>query len=416
MLTNLMRIAVTRSLKPFVFQGKYKNKLNIDGLNEIGLYVHIPFCESICPFCPYCKVAYNEKVALEYKDALIKEINIVGKSFNGKKATTSLYFGGGTPTLMIDHIEEIINELKKYFIITGDIGLEVHPRDVNKDITYKLKKAGVNMVSLGVQSFSNKCLDSLGRDRGDSLNALKLISKEGFDVVDVDLIFAIPGQDEKDLLEDINIAFSNGATQISTYPFIDFTFANNKNKPLSEGEKKKMLNAIVTNCMESGYKRTSVWTFGKNGIRKYSSITRDNFIGFGVSATTLLKDMFKINTFSIDGYINRVNNNNMPTALTLDFTLRQRAAYYLFWSCYSMDIDPKKYENIIGKSLEKMFGLELLICRGLGLIKKENSIYRVTNRGAYYYHFIEQEYTTAYIDKMWSIASKTPFPKEIKLK
>lgn len=420
-LTNILTTWLTRSFKPFEFTNKYTNNLDFEAINELGLYVHIPFCKSICSFCPYCKEIYNESTAAKYKDALIKEIDLVGSKLTNKedidykKEITSLYFGGGSPALMVDDLSDIIKALEKYFIIKQGIGVELHPTDINDEVLLKLKNAGVNMISIGIQSFDDTCLSSIGRKPTDYSKIFKSIKAANFDVVDMDLIFAIPGQNENILLEDIEKAFSNGATQISTYPFIDFTFANNLYKPLSENTKKEMLKSISKYCKDTDRNRTSVWTFANHNTDKYSSVTRDNFLGFGVSATTLLKNEFKINTFSIDKYINRVNNGELPTSLTLDFTLRQRACYYLFWNSYSMKIDSKKFENYFGKSLKNMYGFELWVGQMLGLLKFDEGVYYLTDKGAYYYHYVEQAYTTAYIDKMWNISRKQAFPDKITL-
>ncbi|HSN58177.1 MAG TPA: radical SAM protein, partial [Clostridiaceae bacterium] len=348
--------------------------------------------------------------------ALLSEIELVGRTMSGPKEVTSLYFGGGTPALMLDRLGEIISALKKYFIIREGIGVELHPEDVRDDTLDKLKAAGVTMISIGVQSFDPVCLSALGRSEPDCVRIFDAVRKAGFETVDVDLIFAIPGQTAGILKNDIQTAFTNGATQISTYPFIDFTFADNRYKPLPENEKKRMLSEITAFCAEMGCQRTSVWTFARPGTEKYSSITRDNFLGFGVSATTLLKEQFKINTFSIEGYIERVAQGQLPTSLTLDFSLRQRAAYYLFWSAYSMRISPERFQSYFGRSLGSMYGAEIKLCQMLGLLKRLGDDYELTEKGAYYYHYIEQAYTTAYIDRMWNISRNEPFPVKIILK
>ncbi len=414
-LTSLMRIYLTRSLKPFEFKNTYSNILNYKDEPDLGLYVHIPFCRSLCSFCPYCKVMYDEDLAQRYKTALLREIELVGTELKEKKVVTGLYFGGGTPALMADSLKEIIDCIKKYFIIQKGIGVELHPDDISESTLELLKKAGVTKVSIGIQSFDQQCLSALGRKGMDFLKKLELVSRAGFEVIDVDLIFAIPNQTEEILLRDVETAFTNGATQVSTYPFIDFTFADNAYKPLSEKEKKRMLNAISDYCKKTGRDRTAVWTFAKKKTKKYSSVTRDNFLGFGVSATTLLREEFKINTFSIDAYMDRIGKNQMPTALTLSFTLRQRAVYYLFWNIYCLQINPDKFKRIIGYSLSKLYGFELWLSERLGLLKK-NGCYHVTDKGAYYYHYVEQTYTTAYIDKMWNIMRTTAFPDKIVLK
>lgn len=415
-LTSFMRIWLTRSLKPFTFINQLNNSLDFETTDRLGLYVHIPFCRSICSFCPYCKVVYNKELAEQYKEALLKEISIAGKRLTAKKEVTSLYFGGGTPALMLDDIKDIVACLKRYFTIRDGIGVELHPDDVSEETLLKLKEADVTMISIGIQSFNADCLSALGRKTPDYSKIFEAIKKVKFDTVDMDLIFAIPGQTISILKNDIKTAFNNGATQISTYPFIDFTFADNCYKPLPEKEKKKMLNAITEYCSKNGYARTSVWTFAKPNTEKYSSITRENFLGFGVSATTLLKKEFKINTFSIKGYMQRVRQEKLPTSLTINFTLRQRAVYYLFWSAYSMQIDAESFGQFFNISLKRMYGFEMFICRVLGFLEKHKNGYRLTNRGAYYYHYIEQAYTTAYIDKMWNISRNIAFPESIMLK
>ncbi|NDL67452.1 coproporphyrinogen-III oxidase family protein [Anaerotalea alkaliphila] len=414
--TSMLRVVLTRSFKPFVFKGGSRNGLEFQGLEDLGLYVHIPFCRSLCPFCPYCKVIHDKQKADAYKAALLKEIDLACGGMAGKKKATSLYFGGGTPALMIDDLKDIIDRLMGSFSLTGGIGVELHPDDITEEVLGKLKEAGVTMVSVGIQSFDEGCLRVLGRSGEDYGGKLRLVREHGFDVVDVDLIFAIPGQTEDILEKDIGTAFEQGATQVSAYPFIDFTFADNPAKPLSGRVKKRMLQSLAGYCRGIDADRTSVWTFAKPGTEKYSSVTRDTFLGFGVSATTLLRDSFKINTFSIGEYVKRVDAGVLPTSLTLRFTKRQRAVYHLFWSAYGMGIDGGKFEKVIGTPMEKMFGAELFLGRKLGFLKKEGNSYALTDKAAELYHSIEQAYTTAYIDKMWNVSRKQAFPDRIVLK
>lgn len=416
MFTSLMRAYLTRSFQPFIFTDHYDEHLNYEDTQQLGLYVHIPFCRTLCSFCPYCKQKYDSNLAKQYVDALLTEIKLVGSMQIGKKKVTSLYFGGGTPALLLHDLGRIINTLQHYYEIDGGIGVELHPNDINPFVLSTLKSFGVSMISIGIQSFQSEHLHTIGRIPFDYAYIFQTIRAACFDVIDVDLIFAIPGQTHETLIKDIETAFSLGATQISTYPFIDFTFAHNTYKPLPEKQKKKMLSAIADYCEQTGRERTSVWTFAETNTQKYSSVTRDNFLGFGVSATTLLKEQFKINTFSIPAYIERIQANQLPTALTTRFTLRQRAVYYLFWRAYSTEINPAEFETFFAIKLEDLYGLELLIAKLIGLIKVQNNCYILTNKGAYYYHLIEQAYTTAYIDKMWNISRKTPFPKKIILK
>lgn len=415
-LTSLLRIWLTRSFKPFTFKGGVYDWPEVDNLKSLGLYVHIPFCRSICSFCPYYKTVYNETQAEAYLQSLLREIELTGSSLKAKKGVSSLYFGGGTPALMSHKLKDIIDKINIYFDLEEGIGVELHPADLNEQTLTHLKEAGVNMVSLGIQSFSGNCLDTLGRKQTDIKAGMELLGKYAFDVIDADLIFALPGQSVDMLIDDIKTAFSCGATQVSTYPYIDFGLPENRCKPQPEKVKRHMLKAINDYCNSNKIARTSVWTFALESTKKYSSVTRENFLGFGASAATLLSNQFRLNTFSVEAYIKRLKNDETPTALKLFFTPRQRAAYYLFWSTYGLNINPKEFNEICGRPLDDLYGLELWLAAKAGMLNRNNGAYSLTERGAYHYHKIEQAFTHAYINKMWKVAADTPFPGEVILK
>ena len=117
----------------------------------------------------------------------------------------------------------------------------------------------------------------------------------------------------------------------------------------------------------------------------------------------------------MDAYCKRINENLLPTSLTIRFTMRQRMVYYLFWTAYSTRIDPIAFEHFFGVSLRRMYCFEFKLAELLGFVKKQNRVYCLTRKGAFYYHYYENYYTLAYIDKMWGIMRDEPFPAEIKL-
>ena len=413
-ITSLTRMWLTRTTKPFKFNSEYDEKLPFSECDGLGLYVHIPFCKSICNFCPYCKTHYDKELCDKYIDALLREIHLVGSQYEGKKKVTSLYFGGGTPALAADRIGEIIDALEEHFIITEGIGLELHPDNVTEDVLTKLKNAGVTKISIGIQSFGNKYQKILGRKKVDSEAMADTLKKVPFETVSMDLIFALPEQTYEDLKNDIDEAFSLGANHVAIYPFIDFTFTKSPVKAMPKKKKRNLLDDITKYCYSKGYSRNSIWTFSRDEA-EYSSMTRENFLGFGCSATTLLRDQFKINTFDVESYCKRINEGKLPTSLTIRFIKRQRMIYWLFWTAYSTQVDERDFERFFGKSLKKKYGFELFVAKLLGFLTEENGVYKMTLKGAFYYHYYENFYTLAYIDKMWGIMRKEAFPKGIEL-
>ncbi len=414
-LTDFTRTWLTRTTKPFTFTDQNDETLAFQELDHLGLYVHIPFCKSICSFCPYCKIKYDKEICDQYIDALLNEIQLVCRDMKIKKRVTSLYFGGGTPALAAERLGEIIRCLQKYFIITEGIGVELHPENVTAETLQTLKTAGVTKISIGIQSFQQKFQKILGRKSFDVEEIAKNLCKIQFETVSMDFIFALPDQTFDDLKKDIDLAFASGANHIAVYPFIDFTFTKSNVPAMSKKEKRRLLDDITEYCSRKGYHRDSIWTFSDAENAKYSSMTRDHFLGFGCSATTLLRDSFKINTFSVNDYAQRIREKRLPTSLTIRFSKRQRMVYYLFWTAYTTKVDARAFEKFFGVSLRKTFGPELKIAELAGFVTERNGVYTMTKKGAFYYHYYENFYTLAYIDKMWGIMRQEAFPKKIEL-
>lgn len=415
LITHAMRILLGRQLGPFKFVKDVGFLPDLD-VPTLGLYVHIPFCLDLCPFCPYYKVISSTHLVQPFLEALLSEIALVGEktgSNGSKRRVTSLYFGGGSPALMKSDLQKIRKTIDDFFYVEDRAGIELHPRDVTSDLPTVLKDSGFDMVSIGIQTFQEQLLSNIGRDRVDYRSVFTALRRERFDAIDVDLIFGIPGQTEADLRVDFLKAVELGATQISTYPFIDFSYANNHKKPLGRSEQKKLLSMLLKTADDAGFARTSVWTFGRTNAPRYSSITRENFLGFGPSATSLGRDAFKANTFSLEAYIESVNKGIVPTALKMKFSPRTRKLYWLFWNCYAGKLPKDEYCTLFSSNLDDDFSFWLTLCKLLGLFMEMDAGYTLTQLGNYHFHWLEQEYTHQYIDKTWRSAMQTPWPDMI---
>lgn len=415
MITNLVRMWLTRSVKPFTFTDEFDRRLDYEECDRLGLYVHIPFCRSVCNFCPYCKVRYSEELCERYMDALLEEIRLVGGGHREKKVVTSLYLGGGTPALAAGRLREIIAAVGEHYVVTQGIGIELHPSDVTVPTLEALRDAGVTKLSIGIQSFQEKYQAVLGRTAADASALARALEKVPFETVSMDFIFALPGQTIEDLKADIDLAFASGANHIALYPFIDFAFTDSPVRGMGKQKKRRLMDGITAYCLDMGCVRDSIWTFARERGARYSSMTRETFLGFGCSAVTLLREQFKINTFSIEEYCRRVGQGVLPTALTLRFSPRQRMVYYLFWAAYSTRVTEADFERFFGVSLRKMYGLELWAAKRLGFVTHRDGVYEMTPRGAFYYHHFESFYTLAYIDKMWGLMRNEAFPQKMTL-
>jgi coproporphyrinogen III oxidase-like Fe-S oxidoreductase len=188
-------------------------------VERTSLYLHVPFCRSSCPYCPYTKVQYEERLVDPYTQAALAEVNWWADKI-GPAEITSIYIGGGTPTLALGSVSSVLALVRKQFRLTGDICIETNPADVDDVIVRQLHDADVALVSLGVQSFRPENLAIIGRKYEPSVaeHALALLVESGFASVNVDIMFALPDQTTGDVIADLARAAKLGANQITTYP------------------------------------------------------------------------------------------------------------------------------------------------------------------------------------------------------
>jgi coproporphyrinogen III oxidase-like Fe-S oxidoreductase len=418
LLPQILRLLVSGKTGPFVFEPQ--EVVLPAKPSSINLYIHLPFCRQLCPFCPYVKEVYDPKTSANYQRAIIRELESY-RGLWGEVKVESVYFGGGTPTLTPEIITGTLAWIKGNFRLGGEIGVEVHPLNATPPILESLKKSGVSLVSLGVQSFNDRLLRVLGRDYDSQLakEACQRVLGAGFATADIDLIFAIPTQSRQEAEADVSTACELGAEQISTYPLISFSYLPFKRQmdrakiamPGWRGER-EMLKVVVKTASEAGYQRTAVWSFNKPQAMRYTTVTKESFVGIGASATTMMGDYFAVNTFSVPEYI-RAADKGLRPALATRLDTRDKMAYWLFWRGYDLAIDTDKLKSIFDRGLPSHIqGLLSLLCL-LGAAKREGNTFYLTGRGAYLFHLLEKEYTHAYLERLWGAGLKEAWPRRV---
>ncbi|MFC2137383.1 coproporphyrinogen-III oxidase family protein [Bacteroidota bacterium] len=419
---KLIRNILSDKSDDFTFH-RYNQSYNIDLKPKTGLYIHIPFCKNSCPYCPYNKISYDEKLAQEYKKALIKEISLYHEKFD-KASFTSLYIGGGTPSLMINELEDILKHLHNCFKIEGDIALETSPNDINKDVLIKLKNQGFNLISLGIQSFNDTQLKCIGRkyNRQDALNAMGKIKNAEFDTVNIDLIFAIENQTITDIKNDLLTAISFDIDQITCYPLFTFPFTEigqikelKKVKLPKQSLRKKMYYFINEFLNENGYNRTNVWSFSKNHKNNYSSVTRDYYLGLGASSGSYNGSTFYFNTFSVSEYIKTLNDK-LPISIAMNVSKKLEKNFWLYWQLYNTIIDKNRYNIEFQTNIEKDHALILQLMNFFNFIGlKNDKKIELNTKGSHWIHLIQNYYALNYVNKIWSVSKNEAWPEKIKI-
>ncbi len=424
MLTQIITRAIRRYLvgsrQEFIF--KPIDDIKLPSIEKIDMYIHIPFCKNKCPYCPYNKIMYDKKLAELYLKAILTEIE---QYYNrlGRIEITSIYIGGGTPTNLIDELGVILGRIRDRFIITGNICIETTPSDLNEETVSKLVSYGVNLVSLGVQSFDDKYLQLIGRNYKASIlyPVIELLSSSNFKSINIDLMFALPGQTVEEVILDLKKAISSGVNQITLYPLFTFPYStvgkylNLKSVKMPNIiTRKSMYYAIHDFCINNGFKRVSVWGFNRGEFPRYSSVTRDNYIGFGAGAGSHISKTFYLNTFSVKEYIKTCFNEKLPVVLKMDFTDSMTRYYWLYWRFYDTYIPKGQLFELFGKN-DKNIQLLLWLINILKLGEEDAENIFLSKRGAFWLHLIQNYFVLNYIDKIWSVAMKKPWPDEIRI-
>lgn len=282
--------------------------------NVKGIYIHIPFCNKICSYCDFCKNFYNEKIVEDYLNTLSKEVECNYKN----ECVNTIYIGGGTPSSlsiqMLDKLFSITNKIK----LTDDyeFTFECNYEDITEELLIKLKDNKVNRLSIGFQTFNKKFEPILERtiDKEKMIKNV-FLAKSFFNNINVDLMYAIPGETKEDLVNDINEFLKLDVPHISTYALIfeEHTKLNLRNfEEINEDLQNEMYYLIINKLKEKGYKHYEISNFAKENYEsKHNLIYWNNnrYYGFGAGASGFIKNIRYDNTKSIFKYIKENNKN-----------------------------------------------------------------------------------------------------------
>lgn len=419
-LTRAIRSFLTGSDSSYIF--KPAKIPFLGNLESSSFYIHIPFCRNCCPYCPYNKVTYDEKLVEPYIGALLSEMKMYKNVF-GRLRVSSVYIGGGTPTLLIGRLAEVLDYIKANFELTGDICIETNPADVDSNVVEGLKRCSINLVSIGVQSFNDKYLQLLGRKYSSEklVPAIELVTASGFSSVNVDMMFSLPSQTDKELREDLLKAIALKANQITTYPLFTFPYSSvgryrklRKIKMPGLSQRRRQYYLINKLLRSEGYSRVSVWGFKKGNVARYSSVTRDGYIGIGAGAGSDTPNGFYLNTFSVSEYIRKCLSGNFPTAMYMPFNENMKNYFWLYWRLYDASVPKKElYSRFINSDKRLNYFLKTL--KFLHLAEEDNDRIVLNDAGTFWVHLLQNYFALNYINKIWTIAMKNPWPEAIEL-
>jgi coproporphyrinogen III oxidase-like Fe-S oxidoreductase len=396
----------------------------LQDIDEFGLYLHIPFCRQICPYCPYNKEIYHPEAAESYTNAVKKEIDIYAELI-GDRPVTSFYIGGGTPTTMLySGLDRILEHVFQAFNLQCGVHMESHPSDLSWDNLDAIVSMGVEHLSLGVEALQDHHLKALHRPYTveQAKGAVERAVGKGFKCVNADIIFALPNQTCREVEQAGCALVDMGVDQVAAYPLFRFPYTRwphlsqkNNYKGFSLFERRKMLGILEKIFYDAGFERTSVWAFTRSGVPKYCSVTVPLYVGLGASGGSYLKDVFYLNTFNVRQYIGALESGRMPIALSLDLSENMRMAGWLYWRIYETRFKRSDFRKRFGRELDAVYGRYIKLLSLVGFLKADGDEIVLSDQGIYWLHALQDLFSTDYVSKLWGTSKQEPWPEKVVL-
>lgn len=290
-----------------------------------GLYIHIPFCESKCIYCDFYSMANNNHLIDKYINALLVEAVLRKNELNSETLTT-VYLGGGTPSLLsITQLSKIVNGLKKVFDFSEveEFTIEVNPDDVTPEYILQTKSLGINRVSMGVQTFSDEDLRFINRRHTakQATDAIHIIKKAGIDNISIDLIYGIPGQNIEKWKNNVDTAISLSVQHISAYTLmyeegtrLSVMRSLGKITEVDDDVVAAMYDYLVAQLKSNGYTHYEISNFALPGFHSRHNSSYWNltpYLGLGVAAHSFDGTVRRFNPSNLKKYLDALGEGNL---------------------------------------------------------------------------------------------------------
>ncbi len=371
--------------------------------DRLGIYIHIPFCASKCYYCDFCSVSAAKQEKIDaYISALINEIRDFASGHDKKFKVDTLYFGGGTPTLLsAENLSDILSCVGECFELLPDaeITAEANPKTADFDKLFSMRQLGVNRLSIGMQSVHDSELKALGRIHKfkDFKDFYLDARRAGFDNVSVDLMYGIPGQTMDSFEESVRTLVQLAPEHISSYclKIEEGTRFYQKRESLAlpdEDTVCDMYESMGNILRSAGYNKYEISNFSRAGRESRHNLKYwqyDDYIGFGSGAHSFFDCRRFANSRDIDGYILSDGLGERESEEIISDSEAENE-YVMLGMRLSRGIDISEYESRFGKNFYGRFGKKFQKFSPEFAVLSENNC-RFTEKGMFVSNYILSE-------------------------
>jgi len=353
-LSHVVRLMLNRSFQPQTAAG---DSLPPPAAGRVYmLYAHVPFCKTLCPYCSFNRFIFDETTARTYFRFLREELRMLADAGYVFK---SVYFGGGTPTVLVDELIETIVLVKDLFGVQ-EVSCETNPDHLVPHICGRLEGL-VQRLSVGVQSFDNALLTQMCRLQkyGTGEQILERIRRfaDTFETLNIDMIFNFPSQTEAVLRQDIQRVIASGANQVSFYPLMTApSVEQNMLKTIGklDPSREERFYRIITEDLSPYFNPTTAWTFSRRNADMIDEYIAEfeEYAAAGSGSFSYLDGAIYVNTFSLREYQQRIESGKMSVSLMQRFSKADRMRYRFMMELFSLRLDKQRFRRDFGVPVE----------------------------------------------------------------
>ena len=352
------------------------------------LYVHVPFCQRLCPYCSFNRFPFSEERAAPYFDQLRDEMRMVadlGYDFD------SMYVGGGTPTIMLSQLTRTIDLARELFSIK-EVSSETNPNHLIPEYVEELAPR-VQRFSVGVQSFDDGLLKQMERyDKyGSGAEILERIQATAgaFHSMNVDMIFNFPSQTAEMLRHDVAMLKESGCNQTTFYPLMASPAVNRelaKTVGPVDYAREADFYAQLSHDLSDTFENGSAWTFSRiaGGMIDEYIVDYEQYVGVGSGAFSYLDGTLYVNTFSLREYAAQLGAGRMAVAGKKSFGAHERMRYRFLMELFGLKLDKKAFQRDFGVSIDRGLRMEMSYMRAVGAFDRDDAdVLTLTPKGRY---------------------------------
>lgn len=364
----------------------------------ILMYMHIPFCEELCPYCSFHRVTLDRTLAKRYFEALRNEIRMYGDM--GFKFD-AIYVGGGTPTVLIEELIETLRLAKRNFSIK-EISVETNPNHLTEENLRLLEEEGVKRLSVGVQSFDDSVLKSIkryhkygsGREIKEKLKSLTGM----FHTLNIDMIFNFPNQTMESIRNDLKVIEETGVTQVTYYPLMVSAQTRKKIEEtlgVVDYRKEKIFYTLILETLSKDFSPSTAWCFSKKeGMIDEYVVTYQQYAGLGSGSIGYIDGVAYANTFNIQRYIQKIERGEIPVEGVRRYKRREMIRYDFLMNLFGLRLDLGELDKRYGVSTKVKLLPEITFFKAIGAIKNDGKKISLTKKGLYYWVIMMREFFT----------------------